>query len=66
MSFVLDAMVQDQQFHLMKNLAIIGGLAYVMAYGAGSLSLDAEAQTVGGRKGPGGSRPLSLGGYDDE
>jgi putative oxidoreductase len=45
MSFVLDAMVQDQQFHLMKNLAIIGGLAYVLAYGAGSLSLDAEAQT---------------------
>lgn len=42
MSFVLDVTVQDQQFHLMKNLAIIGGLAYVLAYGAGPLSLDAR------------------------
>ncbi len=45
MSFVLDATVQDQQFHLMKNLAIIGGLAYVLAYGAGSLSLDARQRS---------------------
>lgn len=42
MSFVLDATVQDQQFHVMKNLAIIGGLMYVLAYGAGPLSLDAR------------------------
>lgn len=40
MSFVLDAAVQDQQFHMMKNLAIMGGLLYVLAQGAGSLSLD--------------------------
>jgi putative oxidoreductase len=42
MSFVLDVTVQDQQFHLMKNFAIMGGLAYVLAYGAGPLSLDAR------------------------
>lgn len=40
MSFVLDATLQDQQFHMMKNLAILGGLIYVLAHGAGSLSLD--------------------------
>lgn len=40
MSFVLDATVQDQQFHMMKNLAIMGGFLYVLAHGAGSLSLD--------------------------
>jgi putative oxidoreductase len=40
MSFVLDATVQDQQVHMMKNLAILGGLLYVLAQGAGSLSLD--------------------------
>ena len=60
MSFVLVATVQDQQFHLMKNLAIIGGLAYVLAYGAGPLSLaPGEIQTIRGPKGPGGSRPPS-------
>lgn len=42
MSFVLDATIQDQQFHVMKNVAIIGGLAYVAAYGAGPISLDAR------------------------
>ena len=42
MSFALDATVQDQQFHVMKNLAIIGGLMYVLAYGSGPLSLDAR------------------------
>lgn len=42
MSFVLDATLQDQQFHMMKNLAILGGLIYVLAQGAGSLSLDAR------------------------
>jgi uncharacterized membrane protein YphA (DoxX/SURF4 family) len=40
MSFVLDATIQDQQFHLMKNLAIMGGLTYVLAYGPGPISLD--------------------------
>jgi putative oxidoreductase len=29
-----------QQIHFMKNLAIVGGLIYVMAFGAGPLSLD--------------------------
>lgn len=42
MSFVLDATIQDQQVHLMKNIAIMGGLIYVLAYGAGPLSLDAR------------------------
>ena len=42
MSFVLDATIQDQQFHLMKNLAIMGGLTYVLAYGPGPISLDAR------------------------
>ena len=45
MSFVLDATVQDQQFHVMKNLAIFGGLVYVMAYGAGPISLDARLRS---------------------
>lgn len=43
MSFVIDAAVQDQQFHLMKNVAILGGLLYVWTYGAGRMSLDAAA-----------------------
>jgi putative oxidoreductase len=42
MSFVIDATVHDQQFHLMKNLAILGGLLYICAYGAGRVSLDAR------------------------
>lgn len=41
LSFVLDVAVQDQQFHVMKNFAILGGLLYVLAHGAGFLSLDA-------------------------
>jgi putative oxidoreductase len=40
MSFVIDATVQDQQFHLMKNLALIGGLVYVSVYGPGYMSVD--------------------------
>lgn len=40
MSFVIDATVQDRQFHLMKNLALIGGLLYVWGYGAGRFSVD--------------------------
>ena len=34
------AQVQSQLSHFMKNVAIIGGLFYVMAFGAGPLSLD--------------------------
>jgi putative oxidoreductase len=44
MSFVIDAAVQDQQFHLMKNLAIMGGLLYVLAYGADRIALNARQQ----------------------
>ena len=40
MSFVIDAAIQDQQFHLMKNFAILGGLLYVWVYGAGRLSVE--------------------------
>jgi putative oxidoreductase len=32
---------QNQMHHFLKNLAIMGGLATVVAYGAGSLSIDA-------------------------
>jgi putative oxidoreductase len=34
------AQVQDQMIHFMKNLCIIGGTLYVMAFGAGPLSMD--------------------------
>lgn len=30
----------NQQIHLMKNLAIVGGLLYVFAYGSGRIALD--------------------------
>lgn len=33
---------QNQMIHLMKNLAMAGGLLQLAAYGAGSLSLDAR------------------------
>jgi uncharacterized membrane protein YphA (DoxX/SURF4 family) len=52
MSFVIDATVQDQQFHLMKNLAIIGGLLCVLAYGAGRISLRSGRATEGERSQP--------------
>ena len=34
------AQVQAQTIQFMKNLAIMGGMLYVMAFGAGPLSLD--------------------------
>lgn len=34
------AQQQMQQINFMKNLAIMGGTLYVMAFGAGSLSVD--------------------------
>lgn len=34
------AQAQDQTIHFMKNLCIMGGMLYVMAFGAGPLSLD--------------------------
>jgi putative oxidoreductase len=36
------ASVFSQMNNFMKNLAIMGGMLYVMAYGAGPLSLDAR------------------------
>jgi len=37
---VAAAQKQMQTIQFMKNLAIMGGLLYVMAFGAGPLSLD--------------------------
>jgi putative oxidoreductase len=34
------AQQQMQQINFMKNLAIMGGMLYVMAFGAGPLSVD--------------------------
>jgi len=34
---------QMQMINFLKNVAIMGGLAYVVAFGAGSLSIDARA-----------------------
>ncbi len=34
---------QNQMIHFMKNIAIIGGLLQVAAFGAGGFSLDARA-----------------------
>ena len=36
---------QNQMIHLMKNLAMAGGLLQIAAFGAGSLSLDAHRTT---------------------
>lgn len=36
------AQAQGQMIHFMKNLTIMGGMFYVMAFGAGPLSLDAR------------------------
>jgi putative oxidoreductase len=33
---------QNQMIHFLKNIAIVGGLLQVAAFGAGSLSLDAR------------------------
>jgi len=32
----------NQMIHFLKNISIMGGLLYVMAYGGGSLSLEGE------------------------
>lgn len=36
------AQAQNQMIHFMKNLTIMGGMLYVMAFGAGPFSLDAR------------------------
>ena len=33
---------QNQMIHFLKNVAIVGGLLQVAAFGAGALSLDAR------------------------
>ena len=33
---------QNQLFHFLKNIAVMGGLFQLMAFGAGNLSLDAR------------------------
>lgn len=38
---------QNQMIHLMKNLAMAGGLLQVSAFGAGAYSLDAKAEQAG-------------------
>ena len=40
----------DQMVHFMKNLAIAGGFLYVVAYGAGALSVDELALDRRGRR----------------
>jgi putative oxidoreductase len=35
----------NQMIHFMKNLAMMGGLLYVLAYGPGPISLDARQRT---------------------
>jgi putative oxidoreductase len=36
---------QNQTIHFLKNLAMVGGLLYVVAYGSGRWSVDGEART---------------------
>ena len=36
------AQFQNQMNHFMKNLCIMGGMLYIMAFGAGPLSVDAR------------------------
>jgi len=43
------AQYRNQLNHFLKNVAMIGGLLYVMAFGAGPLSLDAPAKREAGR-----------------
>lgn len=35
----------NQMIHFMKNLAMIGGLLYVLAYGPSAISIDARQRT---------------------
>jgi putative oxidoreductase len=43
------AQYQDQFNHFMKNLAVVGGLLYVMAMGSGPLSLKPGSASTGAR-----------------
>ena len=42
LAFHHDFADQNQMIHFLKNIAIIGGLLQVAAFGAGSLSIDAR------------------------
>lgn len=42
LAFHHDFSDQNQMIHFLKNIAIVGGLLQVAAFGAGSLSLDAR------------------------
>jgi len=42
---------QNQMIHFLKNIAIAGGFLQIVAFGAGSFSLDARAQSTGNPKG---------------
>ena len=42
---------QNQMIHFLKNIAIAGGFLQIAAFGAGSFSLDARAQSTGNSKG---------------
>lgn len=47
------AVFLSQMNHFMKNFALVGGMLYVMAYGAGPLSLDrARANAAAARGSP--------------
>lgn len=41
---------QNQLIHLLKNIAMAGGLLQIAAYGAGSLSLDARRSAAPARR----------------
>lgn len=40
---------REQMIHLLKNLALAGGLLQVMAFGAGAWSIDGRMAHAGGR-----------------
>ena len=42
--------VQNQSIHFMKNLAIMGGLLYVVVYGSGPLGADSREKAGHGPK----------------
>ncbi len=44
--FHTDLAQPEQSVNLLKNLAIMGGLLFVVAYGPGALSLDARRRTA--------------------
>lgn len=43
------AEMQNQMIHFMKNLAIMGGMLYVMSFGAGPLSVGGERHNTAER-----------------